>query len=394
MRTANLLAAGLVIVLLFGRSCTDASHVVGTNRLATAHTNPVLRWSADRSLAPRGRLEEHITNGDKPLDYMLGWSTECSLAPRGRSEGHVADGDKAPSVGLKFETVRLKEGGPEATVELAYRAGTVEKHPVVLMLGSLDPKKLPFWSADLADEGYMLAAFTVAHPPDPDPARRPQWLFFDQRFAHSYVLGGYRAPTDAGRVMDYLIARGDVHPDKIGWMGSSSTGIPGLSVAVREPRLAAIVVFVSTGAYRQWFETWHTNKLWQGKTEKLWPETEELLNKYDPILHVDKMFPTAVLMVSGGNDLVVDPKTARSFVQAARPFYEADPHRLRLVVYEGFGHNLPPDVVTLYTEHWFRLYMHPTNPPPSPPDRPEDLKRSAEQTQINPTEHKDVIGAE
>src|SRR5262249_22101550 len=158
-------------------------------------------------------------------------------------------------------------------------------------------------------------------PPDPDPARRPQWLFFDQRFAHSYVLGGYRAPRDAARVIDYLIARGDVHPKKIGWLGSSSTGIPGLAVATREPRLAAIVAFVSTGAYRQWLDSWHANGLWRGSGSELWPETEALL-AHDPILHVEKMFPVAVLMVSGGNDKVVDPNTAKAFVEAARPFYK------------------------------------------------------------------------
>ena len=56
---------------------------------------------------------------------------------------------------------------------------------------------------------------------------------------------------------------------------------------------------VSTGAYAQWLDSWHTNKLWRGKTPDLWPETRELLRKYDPILHVAKMYPTAVLMVSG-----------------------------------------------------------------------------------------------
>ena len=160
-------------------------------------------------------------------------------------------------------------------------------------------------------EGYMLVAFSVAYPPDPDPARRAQWLFFDQRFAHGYVLGGLRAPQDARRVIDYLVKRGDVAPDKIGWLGSSSTGIPGLAVATQGPRLAAVVAFVSTGAYRQWLETWHTNGLWRGTTKDLWPETEELLEKVDPILHVDRMYPTAVLMVSGGEDKVVDPRTAK-----------------------------------------------------------------------------------
>jgi len=307
----------------------------------------------------------------------------------------LSTGQAAASAGeLKRETIRLKDSGPEATVDLAYRPGTAKRHPVILMLGSLGKDGLPSWSTGLVEEGYMLAAFTVSHPPDPDPARRPQWLFFDQRFAHSYVLGGHRACGDSKRVIDYLVSRGDVNPDKIGWMGSSSTGIPGLAVVTQGPRLAAIVAFVSTGAYREWFETWHSNKLWQGKTKDLWPETEELLRKYDPILHAGKAFPTAVLMASGGEDVVVDPKTARSFVAAARPYYKSDPSRLRLVVYEGFGHNLPLDVVKMYAEHWFHLWMHPTKPPPPPPKQSSDLEESAERTQINPAEHKDVVGAD
>jgi dienelactone hydrolase len=262
------------------------------------------------------------------------------------------------------------------------------------MPGTLKPGELPPWSTGLVDEGYMLAAFRFDYPPDPDPQRRAQWLVFDERFAHSYVLGGSRAPQDAARVIDYLVSRGDVDPAKIGWLGSSSTGIPGLAAAAGEERLAAVVAFVSTGAYRQWLDSWKTNGLWKGKTDQFWPETQELLKHHDPILHVDKLFPTAILMVSGGNDKIVDPKTARAFMEAARPHYEADPERLRLVIYEGFGHNLPPDVVKMYAEAWFRLYMHPTNPPPPPPSAPAGLPESTERTRINAAEHKDVVGAE
>ncbi|MFO1095207.1 MAG: prolyl oligopeptidase family serine peptidase, partial [Planctomycetaceae bacterium] len=277
---------------------------------------------------------------------------------------------------LQLETHTLDDLQPHATVTLLSAPSELAQRPVILMLGTLKPEEPPFWSLDLLREGYLLAAFTVDHPLDPVLARRPQWLVFDQRFAHSYVQGGARAPQDAGRVMDYLVARSDVHPEKIGWMGSSSTGIPGLAVATREPRLKAIVAFVSTGAYEQWLQTWHTNGLWVGKTDELWPETRELL-KWDPIRHVQGMYPCAVLMVSGGDDKVVDPATAREFVKAARPYYEQDPERLRLVVYEGFGHNLPRDVVQLYTEHWFHRYLHPTRPAPGSEEAAKTLGESA-----------------
>ncbi|MBX3439187.1 MAG: hypothetical protein KF861_16980, partial [Planctomycetaceae bacterium] len=166
--------------------------------------------------------------------------------------------DRTP---LRFETVVLDVEQPTATITLLSGPSDLKLRPVILMLGELKAEEPPFWAVDLVREGYLLCAFSVAHPPDPDPARRPQWLVFDQRFAHGYVQGGARAPHDTARVMDYLIARGDVHPEKIGWMGSSSTGIPGLAVATREPRLVAIVAFVSTGAYEQWLQTWHTNEL-------------------------------------------------------------------------------------------------------------------------------------
>jgi dienelactone hydrolase len=310
-----------------------------------------------------------------------------------RAIGVAGDGE-APAdeqrVELQFESHTLDDREPHATVTLLSAHSTLTQRPVILMLGALKPEEPPFWSVDLLREGYLLAAFTVDHVPDPDPARRPQWLVFDERFAHSYVLMGARMPEDAGRVMDYLIARGDVQPEKIGWMGSSSTGIPGLAVATREPRLKAIVAFVSTGAYEQWLETWHTHKLWVGKTDELWPETRELLT-WDPIRHVEGLFPAAVLMVSGGDDKVVDPATARAFVQAARPYYEQDPERLRLVIYEGFGHNLPLDVVKLYTEHWFHRYLHPTRPAPGSELAPKTLEESAERTRINAAPQRGVI---
>ena len=298
-----------------------------------------------------------------------------------------------PMPPVKYESLVLPNGDAPITLDLACRPGVLGRHPVILMLGSLATNQLPAWSTNLVNEGYMLVAFSAAHPPDPDPARRPQWLYFDQRFAHSYVLGAQRAIADSQRVMEYLVNRGDVAPEKIGWLGSSSTGIPGLAVATQGPRLAAVVAFVSTGAYRQWFDTWQPNGLWRGQTNSLWPETDALLKEYDPILRAGQIWPTAVLMVNGGEDKVVDPKTARAFVQAARPFYKDDPDRLRLVVYEGFGHNLPADVVRLYAEHWFHLYLNPTGDPPRPAPAPANLEQSVIRSQINAADHRKIIGA-
>jgi hypothetical protein len=293
---------------------------------------------------------------------------------------------------LEFESITLDQGGPPAKLQLLYskKAG-VARHPVILMLGALKSDAPPPWSVDLLREGFMLAAFTVDHPADPEPTRRPQWLVFDERFAHSYVLGGLRTIKDAGRIIDYLTVRPDVNADKLGWLGSSSTAILGIAAATRDHRLKAFVGFVSTGALREWYSTWEPNGLTKGKALKLWPETEQLLAD-EPVKHAATLYPAAVLLVNGDDDKVVDVRSTRAFVNAARPYYKADPDRLRLVVYEGMSHNLPADVVKMHAEHWFRLYMHPTQPPPAPPAPIKSLEDSTKRTSINAAEHKDVIG--
>ena len=97
------------------------------------------------------------------------------------------------------------------------------------------------------------------------------------------------------------------------------------------------------------------------------------------------------MMVSGGSDKVVDPATAQAFIDAARPYYATDPARLRLALYHGAGHNLPRDVVTMYTQHWFRTYLHPVNPPPKPEGAATSLDESVKRTQINAKDHRKVV---
>jgi hypothetical protein len=91
---------------------------------------------------------------------------------------------------------------------------------------------------------------------------------------------------------------------------------------------------------------------------------------------------------------VVDPKTARAFAEAARPAYASDPDRLRLVIYDGFGHNLPTDVVQEHAEHWFRLYLNPTSDPPASATAATNLAQSVIRSQINAADHRSLTGVE
>lgn len=301
--------------------------------------------------------------------------------------------DRSMGLEVSSESVTLTNGPTIRLQILQQRPGTGSQRPVILTLGSIETNKPPAWSTNLLREGFLLVVFTTEYPPDPDPARRPVWLHFDARFAHSYVLGGIRTPMDTSRVIDYLTNRADVDGQRIGWLGSSTTGIFGLAAATHEPRLKAIVAFVSTGAYAKWLETWKINGLWQGDSTDLWPETTRLLTEADPIQRVGRLFPCAVLLVNGSQDKVVDLSSTRAFVEAARPSYQAEPDRLRLVVYEGMTHNLPADIVPLYAEHWFKRYLGPTNGPTGLMPNPSNIVEAARHSALTATPHEQLINA-
>ena len=126
-------------------------------------------------------------------------------------------------------------------------------------------------------------------------------------------------------MIDFLSTRKDVNADKIGWLGSSSTAILGIAAATRERRLKAFVGFVSTGALREWYQTWEPNGLTKGKSLRLWADTEKLLED-EPIKHVATLYPTAVLLVNGGEDKVVDVRSNCSWQR--RVLHKEDPDRL------------------------------------------------------------------
>src|ERR1051325_3512994 len=79
------------------------------------------------------------------------------------NNAHCAEPASQSAPFWKSETMRLTESDPAITIQLNYVPGSVKKHPVILMLGSLKTNELPFWSTNLVREGYMLAAWSSAY---------------------------------------------------------------------------------------------------------------------------------------------------------------------------------------------------------------------------------------
>ena len=140
---------------------------------------------------------------------------------------------------LRFESVTIREGGPTATLNVLWCPGAVARHPVILMLGAIDSNAAPAWSTNLLQEGWMLCAFSVAHPPGhPIPihtlaaaARQTQI----NAASHASVVGA--APETAPEKPVALGSRLELFTDDL-LVGK----LDGCSLTLREPHPANVAL--------------------------------------------------------------------------------------------------------------------------------------------------------
>ena len=142
---------------------------------------------------------------------------EGKAAPRQTSE--VAD--------LKYESVILRDGGPAVTIHILCRAARLDRRPAILMLGSLHPTSLLIgvracWKMATC---WQPSAWPIHPIPIPLGGLSGSYLTDAMPTATCWAVIG--RPPNARRVIEYLAKRGDVNLEKIGWIGSSSTGIQG-----------------------------------------------------------------------------------------------------------------------------------------------------------------------
>jgi pimeloyl-ACP methyl ester carboxylesterase len=263
--------------------------------------------------------------------------------------------DPLPS---RFRSQRVTEdqAGHKLTLDSTWDPNRRPETPrtAVLFLGAMPNLSPSGWARRLLDQGICLAALQVEHPPEPNPQDRPVWLHFDARFAHFYAQIAERTPRDVQRAITLLKNSAEPNIDRFGMLGISTTGIAALAAACRVPDLASVLTFVATGAIQLWLETWKPNGLWKGPPgEEIREATLKLLQAHDPIRHTAGLKGKRVLMINGAEDRVVDLGPARAFAASARNHMD-NSNNLRHVVYEGFGHNLPEDVVGMYAAAWFK----------------------------------------
>jgi dipeptidyl aminopeptidase/acylaminoacyl peptidase len=134
----------------------------------------------------------------------------------------------------KIELVQVKHGNDVYDGYFCHpiKPHGVKKIPTILMLGGADSlaEEIYFWgSTELAERGYAVLII--------DTPGRGSSL----RLKNIYTRPDYEVPVRA--VIDYLVSRPDVDPDRIGCVGISMAGYYAPRAAAFEPRIKAMVLW-------------------------------------------------------------------------------------------------------------------------------------------------------
>lgn len=191
----------------------------------------------------------------------------------------------------------------------------------------------------------------------------------------------YDTAWDVMRLIDYLVARGDVDPARIGLTGFSKGGIETYFTAAADPRVAAAVPYIGVQSFRWALE----NGQWRariatiqsgfdaaaasaGKSAGSVDFVREFYARVAP--GIDGQFdgprmlsaiaPRPLLVVNGDSDANTPIAGVRLAVEAARPYYSAAnaPDRLMLIIQENTPHRVNPESVDAGIA-WFVRWLKP-----------------------------------
>lgn len=303
-----------------------------------------------------------------------------ALAPENRrrpdSGFHIAEdftfaseaGDRVPGIFLK--SVRVKDRRP--VIILLHGTGARKDGQLALM-------------RTLADRGFATAAIDARHHGD----RIRTGTQLEQYFAamlQTYRTGQgypylYDTVWDVMRLIDYLQARPDVDPKRIGVMGISKGGTEAYLAAAADPRISAVVPIIGVQSFRWALE----NDQWQARVAMFRPPVEAAARD-EGVPRIDSAFvrrfydrvvpgiygeldapsvlqliaPRPMLVINGDSDSRTPLPGVHEAVAAASRAYAAAgaEDRFGLYLQPNAGHVFTP-VAELVMADWFVRWLRP-----------------------------------
>ena len=151
--------------------------------------------------------------------------------------------------------------------------------------------------------------------------------------------------TDIVTLMDLLPGRLGISTARCGLTGGSLGGHTTIMAMGMDARIRAAAALIGSGDFRRLIElrAEYNGCPKPGETfEDYFPgELAEAVRKHDPVLNPERFADRALLLANGEDDPLVQIDCARRTHDALAKHYTR-PERLKLSVYPGVGHNIPP----------------------------------------------------
>jgi dienelactone hydrolase len=119
------------------------------------------------------------------------------------------------------------------------------------------------------------------------------------------------------RLVDYLITRNDIDPDRIYLLGASFGAITGSTAAAFEPRIRAAVLTYGGGDFSKLFASREAKAALGPLHGPVAALTGYLMAPADPVQYVADIAPRPVLLQNGEGDGIIPPSAARALQDAA-----------------------------------------------------------------------------
>jgi len=265
----------------------------------------------------------------RPLLYLL-IAAFMALAVVGQS----AMAASSPAVTVITEPAYL---GPDRVPStLVYPKGA-ERLPVIFGVHGLGGNKsqMVSYAKTLAATGYVVVAI--------DARLHGEWL--GRNIQHpSMTQAWVLTAMDISHCVDALGADPRVDTTKVGMYGYSMGGIITFLAVTMDKRIAVAAPMIGSP---EWQDAASRNRIeLDGPLTALW----------EPKLHPEKFYPTALLMQTGAKDEVVPPDGARRLNEVLKPLYASTPERLSYVEYPKLDHSSPLYMENVTTQ-WFVRFL-------------------------------------
>lgn len=197
--------------------------------------------------------------------------------------------------------VRAAEAsGPQPLVMLQHGAGTSKYASFVLAAVEVFARNgFTCMSVDAIGHGERDDEYSKP-PADENEAMR-------RRFSPEFTTGNV---VDFRRALDYVLSRGQVEPDKVGFIGSSMGGMLGALFCAVDARVSAVALRCSGSriAARRWEHA--------GSAEEA-QRLRDAAQKFDSAAFVGFISPRPLLLLNNSDDEAISPEAVSALYEAA-----------------------------------------------------------------------------